>query len=299
MTDMAGQKVSTDIVPASTSPDVPLIAPKTESGYPGQHDPEWPLGERRRLLLAITRTRDVALVVATFAGVIGLWELISVATALPSYILPTPGQVASALLNHRGVLASSTLTTTEEILLGFLIGSVFGTALAAVVVAARKVERIIMPLIVGTQAVPKIAIAPLFLLWFGIGMLPKVIIAALLAFFPVIVNTATGLKSVDPALTLMARSTRASRRRIFLKIELPLAAPSVFAGLKLGVTLAAIGAVVGEFISATSGLGSIIVTTQGQQQTSYAFAAIIVLSILTLILYYVVALIEFLLLRQP
>jgi len=220
--------------------------------------------------------------------VLVLWEIIAVGFHTPRYILPTPVTVASSIYHLHGTLLTGTLQTAREILLGFVIGVVAGVAVAAVSAYSRLVERLIMPGIVMSQAVPKIAVAPLFLLWFGLGLLPKVLIAAALCFFPVVIAGVTALKSVDPAMISMAKASRASTTRIFWKIRMPLAASGILSGIRLGMTLAAIGAVIGEFIDPGNGLGGIIMTAQGNQNAPAAFAGLVILSVLTLVLYYLV-----------
>jgi NitT/TauT family transport system permease protein len=146
--------------------------------------------------------------------------------------------------------------------------------------------------------VPKIALAPLFIIWFGFGTMPKIVMAALLAFFPIMVNVTAGLKDVDPDLVMMARASRSSRWKIFRHIQLPMALPSLFTGLKLGITLATTGAIVGEFISGNSGLGSIVEAAQGNQEASVAFAGIVILSVISVILFYLLVGLEKLIIRE-
>jgi len=230
--------------------------------------------------------------VATLVACVAIWELVTVIFRLPSYILPTPATVLRSIVHLRTPLLTGTLVTLREILLGFAVGVAVGIALAAAATYSTVVERIIMPPIVASQAIPKIAIAPLFLIWFGLGLVPIVLIAATLSFFPVVIAGVTALQSVDPAMVHMARVSRASSMRIFWKIRLPLAAPGLLAGIRLAMTFSAIGAIIGEFINPKNGLGAIILTAQGNQNAPGAFAGLVVLSVLTLILYYIIVVIE-------
>lgn len=229
---------------------------------------------------------------ATLAACVVIWELVAVIFHMPSYILPTPVAVLRSIVHLSSPLRTGTLVTLREILLGFAVGVAFGIALAALAAYSTAIERIIMPPIVASQAIPKIAVAPLFLIWFGLGLLPIVLIAATLSFFPVVIAGVTALKFVDPAMIHMARASRASGMRIFWKIRMPLAAPGMLAGIRLAMTFSAIGAIIGEFINPKNGLGGIILTAQGNQNAPAAFAGLVILSVLTLVLYYMIAAIE-------
>lgn len=261
----------------------------------GQLTSERQLRLRLRRPVRLRHTAGRAMIsLATLAGVVAIWELISWARAFPRYILPTPLGVGVQLIDLRLPLLEGAQITGEEILIGFAIGSAAGILVAMLVVYSKIAERVVMPLVVGSQAIPKIAVGPLFVLWFGLGMLPTVVIAALLAFFPVVINSVSGLSEVDPAMVLMARATRASAALIFWKIRAPLAAPAIFSGLRLAITLSAIGTIVGEFIASGSGLGTIIETAQGNENAAAVIAAVVVLAVLTLALYNAVALVEYL-----
>jgi NitT/TauT family transport system permease protein len=213
-------------------------------------------------------------------------------------VLPSPLSVWDEIGAYHSLFVSGTWTTIEEILLGFVFGAVVGVVLGAVVAYSRVAERTIYPAIVAAQSVPKIALAPLFIIWFGFGTMPKIVMAALLAFFPIMINVTAGLKEVDPDLVMMARASRSSRWKIFRHIQLPMALPSLFTGLKLGITLATTGAIVGEFISGNSGLGSIVEAAQGNQEASVAFAGIVILSVISVILFYLLVGLEKLIIRE-
>ncbi|TAM92562.1 MAG: ABC transporter permease [Jatrophihabitans sp.] len=208
--------------------------------------------------------------------------------SLPSYILPTPLRVLDSIIDTWPILWRHSVTTLVETLEGFAIAVVVGVAAALLIAGSKVAERLIYPILVTTQAVPKVAIAPIFLAWFGLGTEPRIIIAALLAVFPIVINTAVGLVGVDQGLLMLARSTGAKGYRTFLQIRLPAALPGFFAGLKLGIALAIVGAVVGEFVGGDTGLGYIVTNAQGNLNTSLAFAAIVLLSVLGVGLFYIV-----------
>jgi NitT/TauT family transport system permease protein len=246
----------------------------------------------------VSRFTSVGTYAATVVVVIALWELVKIIFNEPAYVLPSPLSVWDEIGTYHSLFASGTWTTIEEILLGFVFGAVVGVVLGAVVAYSRVAERTVYPAIVAAQSVPKIALAPLFIIWFGFGTMPKIVMAALLAFFPIMINVTAGLKDVDPDLVMMARGSRSSRWKIFRHIQLPMALPSIFTGLKLGITLATTGAIVGEFISGNSGLGSIVEAAQGNQEASVAFAGIVILSVISVILFYMLVGIEKLIIRE-
>jgi NitT/TauT family transport system permease protein len=256
--------------------------------------------EPRQFLNARSRLRLVGLAtyVATFIALIVIWQLVKVVFNEPSYVLPSPLSVFREIGTFHSLFLSGTWVTAEEVLLGFVLGSAVGVAGGAIVAYSKTAERTIYPAVIAAQSVPKIALAPLFIIWFGFGAMPKIVLAALLAFFPIMINVTAGLKGVDPDLVMMAKASRSSRWKIFCHIQLPLALPSVFAGLKLGITLATTGAIVGEFISGNSGLGSIVEAAQGQQEAAVAFAGIVILSVMSVILFYLLVGIEQLLVRE-
>ena len=179
-----------------------------------------------------------------------------------------------------------------EVLLGFALATIVGIAIAVAIVTWRPFEKAMYPLLVASQEVPQIAFAPLLLVWFGFGLTSKVIIAFLIAFFPIVVNTAAGMRSVPTEMLDLAHSTRASGVTILRRIRFPFALPNVFTGLKIGVTFAVIGAVVGEFVGSGSGLGYVLVTADGRLDTATMFAAIIILVIMGLVLFLAVSLLE-------
>ncbi|WP_406409386.1 ABC transporter permease [Streptomyces sp. NBC_01643] len=216
---------------------------------------------------------------------------------MADYLLPSPAQVASAFRTYHEPLLTNTWSTLEEILLAFVLSIVAGVALAIPIAFSRTVERLSYPLLVMSQAVPKIALGPLFIVWFGFGLMTNVLIAVSVAIFPIIVNTALGLSSLDPDLVRLGRSMGASRWRLFRLVRLPAAMPSIFAGLKVAITLAVIGAVVGEFIVGNVGLGHLTLSASGNQNAPLLFACIISLAVLGILVFAVIDFFERIALR--
>jgi NitT/TauT family transport system permease protein len=180
----------------------------------------------------------------------------------------------------------------RSMLVGYAIAAVLGLLIALPIAFSRIMQRTVYPLLVVSQLVPKVALAPIFVIWFGFGLLPKIMIVFLLSFFPVLLNSIVALKSIDPEIIYLARSTGAGRLDMFLRVRLPNSMPTIFAGLKLAAISATIGAVIGEFIGSDSGLGYIILTAQGDLQTDLSFSAIVILTLLGFLLYYGVESVE-------
>ena len=224
---------------------------------------------------------------AVFALFIGLWESFIRAFDIPTFLVPAPGEVFSEYLRlfSSGTLMKHTIVTLKETLLGFVAGSILGIGIGYPLAKSRKVERIFSPYVVAAQTAPKIAIAPLIVIWFGFGITSKIILVMLIVFFPILINTVLGIKSVDKNQIELLKSTRASKLQMFTKLELPSALPVIFAGFKTGITLAVIGAVVGEFVGANAGLGYLTIYASGLMDTPQVFAAIIQLTLLGVVLY--------------
>ncbi|MBI2372275.1 MAG: ABC transporter permease [Deltaproteobacteria bacterium] len=235
-------------------------------------------------------------VVVLTALLLAAWEVATPLLQIPVFILPPPSATLRALMAERAVLLDHSLVTLKEIVLGFLIGDALGILLAVVVGQFRVIERSLYPLIVFFQNTPKISIAPVFVLWFGYGLAPKVTIIVVISFFPVIVNTLYGLKFVEPNLLDLARSVSASRWDVLTKIQLPHALPYMFEGFKIAITLSVIGAIVGEWVGSDAGLGFMILLSSTQLETAKLFAAITVISVIGVALFYLISLAERLLL---
>jgi NitT/TauT family transport system permease protein len=220
-----------------------------------------------------------------------IWWTAAELGGLPAFILPSPADVWSRFVRAAadGSLLFHTAVTLLEILLGLLAGVTLATVLGYLVARSRTLERALSPYLVASQAVPLVAIAPLLVIWFGPGMFSKVLICALIVFFPVLINTVVGVRAVPLALHDLMRSLHATRAQVLRKLEIPAALPVFLGGLRIGATLSVIGAVVGELVGADQGLGFLINVGRGQYDTALVFVAIFALILLALFLYGVVA----------
>jgi NitT/TauT family transport system permease protein len=241
-----------------------------------------------RQVLYSAWTRPVLLI----ALLIVLWQLAIWIFHIPPYLIPAPLEVVKQLVLEWPKLWRETLVTTYATLGGFGLSILFGIPMALMIAYSRTVESFVYPLLVFSQSVPKVAIAPLFVVWFGFGIIPKVIAAFLLGFFPVVVSTVVGFKSVERDMLDLARSMKASKLQTFMRISLPQALPSIFAGLKVSVTLAVVGAVVGEFVGSNSGIGYVLQIANGNFDLPLMFAALTILSLVGVILFALVELVE-------
>lgn len=232
--------------------------------------------------------RPIALIAFIIIG----WELTIQLFQIKPYLVPDPLVVIRQLITDWPKLWSETLVTTYATVGGFLLSALIGVPLAMLIAYSRLIESYVYPLLVFSQSVPKIAIAPLLVVWFGFGIVPKIVTAFLLGFFPVVVSTVMGFKSVDRDMIDLVRSMKASRLQTFLKISLPFAMPSIFSGLKVSVTLAVVGAVVGEFVGANSGIGYVLQVANGNFDLPLMFAALILLSLVGVVLFVLVDMVE-------
>ncbi len=222
------------------------------------------------------------------------WGLIAHLSGLPRFILPSPMDVWTRLLASiaDGSLLYHTGITLLEITLGLLVGVTLATMLGYTLAKSRSLEKILSPYLVASQAIPVVAIAPLLVIWLGHGMLSKVVICALIVFFPVLVNTVVGVRAVPHALYDMMNSLRATRLQVMLKLEVPASLPVLLGGLRIGATLSVIGAIVGELVDAKEGLGFLLKVGDFQYDTSMVFVAVMMLVALALSLYGIVTLLE-------
>lgn len=228
----------------------------------------------------------------TFGGFLLLWEFFVYLAGIKPYILPAPSQILVDLWSKLPRLLAAGAYTVQSMVLGYVAAVVFGVLIALGIAFSRRIEGTVYPLLVFFQIIPKIAVAPLFIIWFGFGLAPKVLLVFLLSFFPVVVSAITAFRSVDPDIMDLARSTGASRLRTFWKIQLPHALPTLFAGFKVAAALSSTAAVVAEFVASDQGLGFLLLEYNGALNTSMTFATIIVLSVMGLLLYGLVELIE-------
>jgi NitT/TauT family transport system permease protein len=240
----------------------------------------------------VNRWRHWGPPLASVAAALAVWEAVVVGFRLPEYLLPPPSGILAALAQEWRYLALHTGVTVYEILCGFVLAAAVGVPLAVLIVYSPLLERALYPLLVASQSVPKIAIAPLLIFWAGLGLFPKVLVAFLIAFFPVVIDTVVGLRSVEPEMLHLARSMGASEGKVFLKIRLPHALPNIFAGFKVAVTLAVVGAIVGEFIQADRGLGYALLQANAMLNTRLSFATILILGAVGTVLFAVVDALE-------
>ncbi len=239
-----------------------------------------------------TRLRSVVGQTVVFVAFFVAWEVAVHLFDIKPVILPPPSRAFATMWVKRAYLLQNTWPTLIAISVGFAIAAVAGFVIATGIAYSRWINDITYPFLVSAQVVPKIALAPLFLIWFGVGLLPKVVIAALISFFPIVINTARGLTSVEPELVQFMRSLGASWREIFFKISLPWALPYIFAAFKISIGLAVVGAVVGEFIASDVGLGYVINYADITLETDVMFAGLILLSALGILLFLVIVLVE-------
>ncbi len=232
--------------------------------------------------------RPIWLIIVLIIG----WDLCIRLFKIPQYLIPTPWQVVQQLFKEWPMLWREALPTLYATLGGFVLSALVGVPIAMWIAYSRLVESFVYPLLVFSQSVPKVAIAPLFVVWFGFGVVPKVIAAFLLGFFPVIVATVQGFKSIESDVIDLARSMGASPLKVFIKFRLPQAMPAIFSGLKVSVTLAVVGAVVGEFVGSNSGLGYVLQKANGTFDLPLMFAALVILSMIGVLLFLALELIE-------
>ncbi len=241
---------------------------------------------------AESRVRAVLLPAGVLLGTLVVWEALWRLLNVPRFVVPLPSGIIAETWAWRWRLLAASGVTLYETLAGFALSIAVGTPLAVMLVYSPALRSALYPLVVVTQAVPKVAIAPVLLLILGAGEVSKVVVAFLVAFFPIVVDTATGLAATPPELLDLSRSYRASALRTFVKVRFPMALPFFFSGLKVAVTLAVIGAVVGEFVGSDQGLGYVILSATSYWKSNLAFAAILLLAAMAIGLFGLVELVE-------
>ena len=233
---------------------------------------------------------------AISAGVIALlavgWEGACVWGHVPTWLLPAPSRIAVTIWQNRAMLPEHFAATLTATLAGFGLALVAGVPLAIAITASRVARNVLYPIFMIFQSVPKVALAPLLLLWAGYGMPSKVLVAAVTAFFPIVINTAAGMNAVSGEMLELTRAYNTPALRVFLKVKLPFAMPYLFSGMKVAMTLSVIGAVVGEFVGSDTGLGFVILTSSSTMNTSLVFSGMILLSLMGIGLFYVIVAIE-------
>jgi NitT/TauT family transport system permease protein len=238
------------------------------------------------------RTARIRTIIAVFVATVVVWEFACRAFQLPEVLLPSPSLVFADMAKSTDwifVHASYTLIAT---LLGFGLAVVFGVALAVAIVYSPFLERTLYTLLVAFNSLPKVALAPLFIIWMGTGMTPKVAIALVIAIFAIVIDMVLGLRSVDPDMLDLAKTCNASPVQTLIKIRFPNALPSLFAGMKVAIGLALVGAIVGEFVAADRGLGYVIQSAQGMFDTTRMFSGLVILGLLGTVLFFIIDLAE-------
>ena len=225
-------------------------------------------------------------------GILGAWEGYVRLFDVPRWLLPAPSVVGVTIVEDIGLLSRHTWVTLEEVVIGFGFALAGGVLLAIGIALSKTVERAIYPFVIASQTIPIIAIAPLLLIWVGYGLTPKIIVVALIAFFPIAVNTIDGLKSIDPDTVNLMRTLGANRLQILVKAQLPSAMPFLFSGARIAVAVSVIGAVIGEWVGSSAGLGYLMIRSKPQFLTERVFAAILVLSVMGIALFLLVGLVE-------
>jgi NitT/TauT family transport system permease protein len=251
-------------------------------------------------MLRVSPTRAVAEYgppLLLLVAVLVVWQIVGVAYEVESWLLPTPRDILSAAAHRAPLLPQHTWATTYVTLVGYAAAIVVGVVISLIVTYSPFAMRSVYPALLALQSLPKIAIAPILLMWVGFGPSSKIIIVFMMCFFPIVVSMVSGLNSPPQALIDLARSMATPKWRVYLKIRLPYSVPYLFIGLKVAITLAVTGAVVGEFVAAREGLGFLILNGVQQFETPLAFCAIVILALLTVALYGVVAGAEKLLVR--
>jgi len=245
-----------------------------------------------------TRMRRWLLPALLLAALLGLWQIacstgwIADALSLESYLVPSPAEITSSLWENRDLLAENAWVTLREMLFGILAALVVGVGFAVLMHRSRLLRDAAYPIVVASQTIPIVVIAPILIVWFGYGITPKIVIVALICFFPITVNALDGLRSVDPEAVKMMRSLDASPRQRFRRVEIPAALPSLFTGIKIAVVVAPIAAVFAEWAGSSSGLGHLIQSDTAYFQVARQFATVAVLSAIALILIGLTALAE-------
>ncbi|MFL2804619.1 MAG: ABC transporter permease [Dehalococcoidia bacterium] len=231
---------------------------------------------------------SILIVVAIFI----LWEVLVNIQNIPDWLLPPPSEIFKSLYLDFSKLLGHTLVTLQEILIGFFVALIFGFAIASAIGLSNTVEKSLYPFLISLQTIPIIVIAPMLLVWVGYGLLPKIIVVALISFFPIVVNTADGMKSLDTDMKKLLLTMGASKWQIFRKIMVPSSLPYLFSGVRIAVSLSVIGAVIGEWVGSSEGLGYLMIRSKPQFLTELVFASIFILSAIGIGLFLLVGILE-------
>lgn len=234
----------------------------------------------------------------TTRGAVGIsiviiaWEAMVRLFGISDFLLPAPSSIAQRIIGDWGLLAQHLSITMLETILGFAAAVLVGVVVAIIVTTSERTKDVVMPIVIATQLIPKVAVAPLVLLWFGYGISSKVVVAFLIAFFPIVIDMATGLTMVEKELIDLLRSLGAKRWKVFVKAQIPHSLPFLFSGMRIAVTLAVIGAIVGEFIGGSQGIGYLIVISTSELKTDLVFACLMVLTAAGFVLFALIGFLE-------
>jgi NitT/TauT family transport system permease protein len=232
----------------------------------------------------------------TLIALLLLWQAATAVFRIPEYLLPPPTAIMKDMIGNWRLLADASVVTIAEVIVGFVLSVLIGVPIAALVSASTAAEKAIYPIIVGSNTVPKVALAPLLLAWFGFGVTPKIVIVVLVTFFPIVINSVVGFKSLPSQMYFLAQSMGASAAELFWLFRIPNALPNIFAGLKIASVLSVIGAVVAEFVGSDSGLGYAMMVATSDLNIARQFAAILLLSVIGTVFFWLIGLVERLLL---
>jgi NitT/TauT family transport system permease protein len=238
------------------------------------------------------RLSGLAYPLAAVVGAVVLWYAIVIVFHVPKYILPLPGAVYQRIVEDWTFLMYHSGITLYETLGGFALSVILGIPIAIALVASRTLDRALMPWLILSQTFPKVALAPLIVVWFGLGLMPKLLITFLVAFFPIVISTVVGLRSAEREMLELAESMRATRLQMFWHFRIPLALPNIFAGLKVSVAFAVVGAVIAEWVGASAGLGYLLMRANANLDTTLLFAVLAALMVIGVVLYYAVEILE-------
>jgi NitT/TauT family transport system permease protein len=233
------------------------------------------------MLVVLKKAMPIALFCA-------IWEAACVVLKVPNYLIPAPHRVLEKIVESWSLLYAHSLTSIAEIMLGFVLASVCALLCAIAMVHSKRIEAVLEPFLVVSQVIPKVALAPLFIIWFGHGILPKIIIAMMIAFFPVLVNAVVGLRSVDAEIVELMDSIAANRRQMFWRVRLPNSLPYIFPALKVAALLSIVGAMVGEFVGSDRGLGYLMIIGDVNLDTDLLFAALVVVTAFGMLIYAII-----------
>lgn len=239
-----------------------------------------------------SQIKGVAAPLLLMGAILAAWEILVRVMAIPNYVLPTPSQIAVEIVFDHNIIFRQLQVTLFEIMCGYILSGVVGICLSILIVYSAAFRRGVLPLIVASQTIPVIAMAPLLVIWFGYNSVPRIIITALVAFFPLTISFVTGLQAIEPEFINFFRSLNATKPQIFFKLRLPAALPNIFGGLKVATTLAVIGATIGEWVGASAGLGYLMAQDTAQLNTTRVFAALVVLGVFGMTFFAIVGLIE-------